>query len=256
MNMSINRHPPSSRSAVVPPSVIAHRGACGHAPENTLPAIRKAAEIGVQWVEFDTQLSADGTVVVFHDEKLERTSNGSGMVEETDWEVLRGLDAGGWFGEEFKGEPIPTLRQVLPLLAELGLGGVIDVKPAVLPADLTGRSVANILREEWPASLPTPMISSFTPGVLAASKEVFPELPRALVVWKTPEDWRKQLEELDCAALHCNHKFLTEELAAAVIEAGYTVRCFVVDDRDRAETLFGWGVESMFSDYPDRILAK
>lgn len=237
-----------------PPPVIAHRGACGHAPENTLAAFRKAAGLGIGWVEFDTQLSADGTVVVFHDERLERTSDGHGMVEETDWEVLGGLDAGGWFAEAFRGEPIPTLGQVLGVLEELGLGAVVDIKPTLAPAAETGRAVAEILRREWPESLPIPLLSSFNEAALAAAAGVAPELPRALVVRRVPADWPARLERLGCVALHCRHQLLTRRTAKAVTGAGYALRCFVVDRPQRAATLYRWGVAGVFSDFPDRIV--
>ena len=84
------------KTTFVPP-VIGHRGACGHAPENTLVSFRRAAALGVRWVEFDVRLSRDREVVVLHDEGLERTTNGGGLVAEKDWAELQALDAGAWY---------------------------------------------------------------------------------------------------------------------------------------------------------------
>ena len=99
------------------PAVIGHRGACGHAPENTLASIHKAAALGVRWVEFDTKLSRDGHVILFHDDKLKRTTGAPGAVADRDLADLQSLDAGGWYASAFKGEPVPTLRQAMAVLA-------------------------------------------------------------------------------------------------------------------------------------------
>jgi glycerophosphoryl diester phosphodiesterase len=93
--------------------IIAHRGASGACPENTLSAIKKAIDIGVDAIEIDVRLSADGEVFVMHDAKINRTTNSKGLIRRLNAEYLRNLDAGSWFGPEFKGERIPTLRQVI-----------------------------------------------------------------------------------------------------------------------------------------------
>ena len=91
------------------PLNLGHRGASSLAPENTLAAFRLAREIGADGIEFDVQLSQDGVPVIMHDDRLERTSNGHGRVDETVWSVLRRLDAGRWFDVRFAGEAIPIL---------------------------------------------------------------------------------------------------------------------------------------------------
>ena len=96
-----------------PTRVIAHRGFSAIAPENTLVAIEKAIELGADMVEFDVTVTADGEVVVIHDETLGRTTDGRGKVMEKTLEELQRLDAGSWFAPEFAGESIPTLEQVL-----------------------------------------------------------------------------------------------------------------------------------------------
>ncbi len=231
---------------VATPRVIGHRGAAGHAPENTLASFRKAAELGAGWVEFDVMLTRDGHAVIFHDETLDRTTDGRGRVAETDLATLRELDAGD-------GETVPTLDETMAVLAELGLGANVEIKPTAGRVRETGEVAARILDAEWPASLPAPLISSFQEEALAAALAVAPNLPRAYVVDAIPRGWRGKLEALGCGALHCLHSRLTASRASRVIEAGYALRCFTVNDRARAETLFDWGVMSVFSDYPERI---
>ena len=242
----------AAETSPVPP-IIGHRGACGHAPENTLASIRQAAALGLGWVEFDTRLTRDCEAVLLHDDALDRTSDGSGKVVERDWAELRTLDAGAWYGAAFRGVRIPSLRQAIAVLAELGLGADVEIKPGPDPEDPTGRIVAELLKAEWPATLPTPLISSFDAQSLRAARAAAPDIPRALVVSTMPKDWRERLVELDCNALHCGHKQLTVGQTRDVRDAGFALRCFTVNQTERAATLYGWGVEAVITDYPERM---
>lgn len=236
------------------PKVVGHRGAAGLAPENTLASIRAAAALGVRWVEFDVKLSRDGQVILFHDDTLERTTNGSGLVEDALMAHLETLDAGGWFGSGFQGEPIPTLPQALDVLRECGLGAIVEIKPSRGREVETARAAAAVLDDLWPKGLPPPLLSSFKDSVLTAARDAAPHIPRALNVLDVPADWRTRLVETDCVAFHCLHDRLKRPQVEAVREAGYGVRCFTVNDRKRAETLYIWGVETVITDRPDRLL--
>ena len=236
------------------PKVIGHRGAAGHAPENTLASIRRAAQLGASWVEFDVMLSGDDQPILFHDDKLGRVTDGRGLVAEHSLSSLRKLDAGRWFGEAFAGERIPTLAEALALLDELGLGANVEIKPSKGRAAETGAVVGRALARHWPARLPAPVISSFSETALRTFAQEAPAFPRALLVWPVPDDWRRRLSDLECVALHCLSRRLRERRAREVIAAGYGLRCFTVNDPRRARQLFDWGVDAVFSDFPDRIL--
>ena len=95
------------------PMIIAHRGASGYAPENTMAAFSKGIELGADAIELDVNQTADGEIVVIHDATLRRTTNGRGRAREHTLAELRLLDAGGWFGKEYSGERISTLQEVL-----------------------------------------------------------------------------------------------------------------------------------------------
>lgn len=97
------------------PWIIAHRGAASVAPENTMAAFRAAVELGASAVELDVQQSLDGELVVMHDDTVERTTDGGGLVGELSLAELQALDAGSWFSAEFAGEQVPLLREVLAL---------------------------------------------------------------------------------------------------------------------------------------------
>ncbi len=238
------------------PAVIGHRGAAGHAPENTLASLNKAAELGVRWVEFDTKITRDGAAVLFHDHTLERTTDGRGEVAETTLADLRELDAGTWFDDTFAGEPVPTLLDAMAALARLGLGANVEIKASPGREAETGRVVAGVHKLSWPATLPAPLISSFDKEALGAVRDAAPEFPRALLVFRLPSDWRSPLEALGCVALHCQAKHLSAAKAGAVLAGGFALRSFPVNHKARAEKLFGWGVDGVISDYPERILAR
>jgi glycerophosphoryl diester phosphodiesterase len=235
------------------PRVIGHRGAAGLAPENTVASFRKAAELGVRWVEFDVHLSADGVPVVIHDDSVERTSNGRGAVAALSWAELSTLDAGSWFDPRFSGERVPTLETMIALLGKLGLGAVVEIKPSPGAAAATAEAAARLLQARWPDHLPPPMVSSFERRALERAREVTPGIARALLVANVPGDWRREVDRLGCAALHAGERHLTAATVAAVTGAGLPLFAYTVNEPKRAAELFGWGVAAVFSDRPDLI---
>src|SRR5437773_1710824 len=110
--------------------VIGHRGASGHAPENTLAAFRKAVAFGATFIETELQLSRDAHFVAIHDETVNRTTNGRGSVQYLTLAELRQLDAGSWFGSEFAGERIPTLEEILQFSKKNDVVFYLEMKPS------------------------------------------------------------------------------------------------------------------------------
>src|SRR5256886_16194559 len=109
--------------------VIAHRGASGNAPENTLAAFKKAVALGATFIETDLQLSRDAHFVAIHDTTVDRTTNGQGAVHDMTLADLRRLDAGSWFGSEFAGERIPTLEEILEFSKKNDVVFYLEIKP-------------------------------------------------------------------------------------------------------------------------------
>lgn len=235
------------------PAVIGHRGAAGHAPENTLAGIREAARLGAKWVEFDVRLSADGVPVLMHDDTLDRTTDESGPVDGRDVAELRALDAGRWFHDRFTGEAIPTLQETIALLAALGLGANVEIKPSPGREAATGHAVGHLLREAWPGVLPPPLVSSFAAPSLAAAREAAPDIARGLLIRSVDGNWAESMRALGCATLHCGHRRLTRARVAEIRRAGYPLLAYTVNDRARAETLFDWGATAVITDRPDRM---
>lgn len=232
------------------PFIIGHRGAAAEAPENTLASIRRAAADGATWVEFDVKLSRDGVPMLFHDDTLQRTTDGKGRPEDLTMAELKRLDAGGWFSPAFAGERIPTLGETVAVLMELGLGANVEIKPAPGQAAETARAVAAALAAEWVMDLPPQVVSSFSEDSLAAFADAAPGADRALLVGKLPADWKARADRLGCRALHMSNKAATRANVAAVLDAGYAVRVYTINDRARMDALRDIGVGSVFTDRP------
>jgi glycerophosphoryl diester phosphodiesterase len=96
--------------------LVAHRGASGFCPENTIPSFQKAVEMGAKMIELDVQMTKDGEIIVFHDFTVERTSNGNGFIKDLTLEYLKTLDAGKWFNKDFTGTRISTLKEVFEII--------------------------------------------------------------------------------------------------------------------------------------------
>jgi glycerophosphoryl diester phosphodiesterase len=237
------------------PRVIGHRGAAAHAPENTLAGFRRAAELGAEWVELDVRLSADGVPVVFHDDALDRTTNGRGPVADMTLDGLKALDAGAWFGEGFRGEKIPTLAEAVGVIAGLGLGLNIEVKPDPGREAETARKALAVALAAWPRYLAPPLVSSFRREALAAARDAAPEWPRGLLAEALPGDWREAARDLGCVALHLEQRRLTAAAARTVRDEGLGLLAYTVNEPERAQTLWGWGVQAVFTDRPDRLAA-
>ena len=152
------------------PRVIGHRGAATHAPENTLAGLSRAAELGAPWVEFDVRLTADKVAILHHDDTLKRTAGRNAAAASLTYKEIAELDAGAWYGNAFHGERVPTLSETLKLLGQLGLGANIEIKPAPGHEAETARVALELVKKEWPARLPAPLISSFSTVSRALSR--------------------------------------------------------------------------------------
>lgn len=232
----------------MPPLVIAHRGASGSAPENTLAAFRRAAELGADMIELDVQLTRDGEVVVIHDATLERTTNGSGPVRERTLAELRRLDAGGWFATGFRGERVPTLREVL---AAVPLAVNVELKPCG-DDGLEARALSVV---ESAGALGRVVFSSFEDSALERLR-VCSATATLAVLWEyapIPEAVRRA-ERVAARALHLRKEAATPEALADLTAAGLAVRVWTVNEPADFDRLAAAGVDGIFSDFPERFL--
>ena len=244
-----------SAAGLALPRVIGHRGAAGAAPENTLAGIRKAKELGVTWIEFDVKLTKDGHTILFHDESLERTTDGRGLVAARTLAEIKRLDAGMWFRSNFRGEPVPTLEEALLLCAELGLGINVEIKPCRDREAETAQAALAAVQRLWPEDMPPPLISSFASECLQIALEIAPDLPRGYLAGRLPRHWQELVARYDCATLHLNERWLSARQCAAIVPTRLPVVLYTVNDGAHARRHIERGVTSVITDHISRIRA-
>ena len=247
------------------PRVLAHRGGGSFAPENTIAAIRVGHQRGFRAVEFDVMLCADGEPVLIHDATLDRTTDATGPVGERSWNELQRVDAGSWFSPDFSGERIPRLTDAIGFCRSHQVWINAEIKPGPGAEHRTGREVSRRIARGFadllqpggqpggPPSPQLPLLSSFSTEALAAARDAEPGLPRGLLCQRIPDDWREQLRQLQCVALHCDHRYLDARSIGAVRDAGYWIFAYTVNERRRALQLANWGLDALCTDRLDRI---
>lgn len=231
----------------------AHRGASRDAPENTLPAFERAVEQGADGVEFDVQLTADGAVVVIHDETLERTTDGNGAVAATTLDALRRLDASGG-RDGFAGARVPTLEEVLDLFAPTRLVVNIELKNSVEP--YPGMEEKVLAAIEARAMDDRVVLSTFSQDSLRHLQRLGTTIERALV-YSGPlvRPWRLA-RELGAAAIHPSARFVWGAGFVRRVQAeGLRLRPWVVNDPRQLARMSRWGVDAVFTDEPQRVRA-
>lgn len=237
-----------------PIGIIAHRGASGYAPENTLPAMRLAKQLGAQWVEFDVTLSADGVPIVFHDKTLRRTTNGRGAITTKNIDKLKQLDAGSWFAHQFIGTTIPTLREILQVLAELGLCMNLEIKPHDGRIAELVEAILKELQVSWPSHLPQPLFSSFSHQAMMELYQRHKQARTGLLMHRWQEDWQSLAEQWQCVSVHVNRRILNARRVESIKNTGRAVLCYTIDDKVDAQQVFAWGVDAIFSNYPNLLV--
>jgi glycerophosphoryl diester phosphodiesterase len=235
------------------PKIIGHRGAAGYAPENTLIAIHTAADMGCEWVELDIKLTKDGVAIIFHDETLERTTNGAGKVCDFLLKDIRDLEAGSYFGESFAGEPIPTLEEALEAIIERGLGFNLEFKPCPSREIETVEAALDVMSTYWDDH-DRLLLSSFNIQCLEHACEMAPEWARGyLMDTDFPESWREIANHLKVETLNVNGNTITEEQVQILRSYGKPLLAYTINEEDRADWLFKKGIQAIFSDMPDLI---
>lgn len=237
------------------PPVIAHRGASAYAPENTLAAFRKAKALGATWIEFDVMLAACGEVVVFHDETLERTTNGRGKLSDYCYDDLKTLDAGSWFHPQFAAEKIPSLKEVLLFLEQVPLCANIELKPLPGQEQALVQQVLSLVNHHWPKHITPPLFSSFSIEAMRELRKQSPASLLGLLMDRFLVDGEKIVQTLDCVTVHINQDVINPENLARLKTLAKPIFCYTVNDASRAAELFSWGVDAVFSDCPDKIIS-
>lgn len=236
------------------PPVIAHRGAREDAPENTLAAFRLAAEQGVHWIETDIKLTHDGVPILFHDDVLDRTTNGKGPVADMSWAEMKELDAGSWFNPSFASEHIPHLTEALHYVLDNKMRINLELKPCPGRTQVTVMVTLIEAAKIWVPELEPPLISSFSTDALIIASRLHPDWPRGILIDEWQDKWSELVKITNASTVNINAELLTAERVHQLTASQLPVLAYTVNDPLRAKELLQWGVTAVFSDNPQTII--
>jgi len=231
--------------------IIGHRGASGHAPENTLAAFKKAVALGATFIETDLQLSRDARFVAIHDDTLDRTTNGQGKVHDQTLAALRRLDTGSWFGSAYAGERVPTLEEILEFSKKNDIVFYLELKPS---GSWGGEhALIGALRES--GEVARVLVISFDPAILASLRKIEPTLMTGVLYDGQLPDPLKTAVEVGARQLVARADLVTPAMIVEARKRDLQVVCWTVNHPAHIRLLMAAGVDGIMSDYPDRLVA-
>lgn len=244
------------------PYLLAHRGASGYAPENTIAAFERALALRADGVETDLRASNDGVLVLMHDERVDRTTDGEGAVAELTLDELRRLDAGGSYGPRFAGERVPTLDELLsryggrlPLCLEVKQPGIeARLVAAVRERGLLKPAPKVELRSRDQTALPPVSFSSFSFESCRAVKQEAPEAPVGFLATTFDEATIERVAEARLGQICPRADHCTPDLVFKARDRGLSVRAWRVNDRETLRAAVDAGVDGLTCNWPDWTL--
>jgi glycerophosphoryl diester phosphodiesterase len=242
MNLSLLRAPGA------PMMRVGHRGARGHAPENTMFSFRKGAEMGVDAVETDVQLSRDGAVVLIHDYTVDRTTDGRGFVRDMTLAELKRLDAGSWYDPRYAGEGIPTLAELL-VWAKDRVGVALEIKNGPIYYPGIAEQTIRLVRQHGMER--QVILISFDHFVLREAKQIAPEIATGILYVGGLVDAVGAARAALADSLNPHWAYVTPELVRTAHAAGLAISPWNPDDAATLRMLSDMGVDSAGTDYPE-----
>lgn len=242
--------------------VHSHRGCPTLAPENTLPSFKLVKEYNPNgYFETDIQPTSDGHVVVIHDDYLDRTTNGTGRVDEHTLDEIKQLDAGSWFDPKFAGTKTMTVDELIDMINEEGLNANIEMKTIIGPR---AEELANIEIPKFAKALDRVkpgikvMVSSFSDVLLMKLHEARPQTKLAWLI-KTPnmkENWYQIMQACGCKTIHPSWRGLTKAQIQQWKKMGIEVNVWTVDKIDIANELWNWGADGVITNMTQRMFGQ
>ncbi len=231
--------------------LIAHRGASGLAPENTLAAFRLALELGASAMEFDVHQTADKELVIIHDEDLKRVGGRGERIRDMTWPELCRFDVGSWFDARFCAERVPRLEEVFDLaLRKAELHVELKCGSRVYPG-IEGRLVQLIRSRR---ALPACVVSSFDHKALFALRALEPRLRLGYLLGDTPLDQAfQEIEELKAESLNLSGKQASAVRISAAHRRGLKLLVYTVNDAPEARRFAKMRVDGVFSNFPELL---
>ena len=244
------------------PLWVAHRGAGQLAPENTLAAFRLGASFGYRAFECDVKLSRDGVPLLLHDATLDRTTPERGAAGNRDWAELSRMDAGGWHGRAYAGEPIPSLAAIACYVQRNRFALNVELKPTPGQERATGLAVGAACERLWSgtagaagaAGAASPLLlSSFRPDALQGARESAPTIPRALLLDALWPGWFEMAQALGCVAVVSHHELMDAGLIKQLHGAGLRALCYTVNEVEDVQRLLGLSIDGIITDAVDKF---
>jgi len=239
------------------PLIIAHRGASAYAPENTLSAFKKAVQMGADGIELDVQLSKDGHVVVIHDTRVNRTSNGNGRVRSLTLKQLKSLDFGSWFSDEFKDETICTLEEVFDYLKDWkGLINV-EIKREWFQFTKIEKKVAELIAKFDRQN--NTIVSSFSTYSLIMMKIINKDIKTGILYATSSRNSVTYARIIRVNAIHPWYQNVSLDLMNSANENNIKINTYTVDNPDSIKKLAVIGVGGIITNVPDvalKVLSK
>lgn len=238
--------------------IIAHRGMSSLAPENTLSAFKLCKEYGVKWFECDVDILGDGTLIISHDDTLDRCTDKSGSLHNLKKEDLHNIDAGSWFSDNYIGERIPTLTQLIELINKYKLNVNFELKSWGGNKDLEELLINKFAQKLKEIDKEREVIvSSFNPILLSKFKDISPQTPVCCLFEKNKlDDYKSIMESCKAEYIHPQSKGLTKKMVKEFKKHGYKINVWTVNDLAKANQLFNWGVDGIITDIGDKFPSK
>jgi glycerophosphoryl diester phosphodiesterase len=234
--------------------VVAHRGASGHAPENTMAAFQSAVAMGARFIETDLQLTRDARVIAIHDSTLDRTTNGHGQVHSHTLEEIRALDAGAWFGSRatvsYAGERVPILDEILSYSRDHDINFYLEIK-AGSAWGLEHAVVAAVRNAEASARV---VILSFDPSTLDSVYRLDETMMTGFLCEHPSNDLVERAVRVGARQLAPRGDLITPALVKKAHEAGLQVVAWTINEPEQMRRLMDAGVNGIMTDYPDLLV--
>jgi glycerophosphoryl diester phosphodiesterase len=229
----------------------AHRGASAYFPENTMLSFEKALEMGCTGIETDVQMTKDGVLVLIHDEMVNRTTNGDGLVKDYTYNELNKLDAGSWMGEEFTGNSIPTVEELIYLVQDKNIIIDFEIKTGVvIYEDIEQKLIELIYKHRIAHKV---ILSSFNHYSIAKCNKISKEINTGVLymagIYK-PYDYAKTV---GANAIHPYFLAINEEVIKQTKKHRIKVNVFTVDDEKYMKSFLAMEVDGIITDYPDKL---
>lgn len=247
---------PSRKSVPARPLIVAHRGASGSAPENTMAAFHKAVIAGADMIELDVRLTKDFHIVVHHDQSVKRTTGAKGRIWNLSLQQLRLLDAGSWFDPKFHRERIPTLREVMEFLLPTNVALNIEVKTDGDQRTRTRFEECVILIIMEKRFEERAIVSSFDHKFIKRVHDLFPAIKTGALyhpardVLKRPSSLCKKI---GASAFICSHTHLRPHMAEDVRSHGLIMATYGINTPRHLDAALAVGVDAVVTDWPEKI---